>query len=215
MELTKEQIVKVEYYLNEKDIIYVDLRTEVLDHIVSEIEDKITIDSVDFNHAFAISKQKWNSQLKETSSMFFGLGFSAPKIVIQKARKVYWKHYLLLLSSYFLPFLILTHYNFKIQNPTEFNFFMIFKGIIILSFLAFIYMLFSRNYKVETTYSFILKAQSLGALAGLIVLGIFFTKLKELNGIHVGLFCAYIFSVFSYFLFYKKHQEVIVKYKIS
>ena len=98
--------------------------------------------------------------MKETTSMFFGLGFSAPKLVIQKAKKVYWKQYILLLASYFLPFLLLTHFDFKVQNPTEFSFFIIFKGVIILSVLAFVFMFFSRNNKIETTYGFILKAQS-------------------------------------------------------
>ncbi|MFT5214842.1 MAG: ribosomal protein S13, partial [Patiriisocius sp.] len=41
MELTKEQIHKVAHYLNVKHITYIDLRMEVLDHIVSDIETKM------------------------------------------------------------------------------------------------------------------------------------------------------------------------------
>jgi hypothetical protein len=76
-------------------------------------------------------------------------------------------------------------------------------------------MLLTKNNKIETTYGFILKAQGLGAITGLIVLLIFFTRLKELNGINIGMFCSFIFMTFSYFHFYKKHQEAIKKYKIS
>ena len=215
MELTKEQTQKVEKYLDSKNIVFIDLRPEVLDHILSEIEVEIHTTNITFHHAFANARQKWNPQLKETSSMFFGFGFSAPKIVIQKAKKVYWKQYVFLLASYFLPFLLLTHFNFKIENPTQFNFFIFFKGIITLSFISFVYMLVFRNYKIETTYGFILKAQSLGAFTGLIVLVIFFTRLKELNGINIGMFCSFIYMTFSYFYFYKKHKEAIRKYKIS
>jgi hypothetical protein len=215
MELSKEQIQQVENYLNSKNITYIDLRTEVLDHIVSEIEDKIIENEVTFHHAFAIAKQNWNPKLEEATSMFFGVGFSAPKIVIQKAKKVYWKQYVFLLASYFLPFLLLTYFNFKIQNPTEYSSFILFKGVTILSFVAFIYMLVFRNYKLKTTYGFVLKSQSLSAFIGLIVLAIFFTKLKELNGINIGIFCTFIYTTFSYFHFYKKHQEAIQKYKIS
>ena len=214
MELTKEQIQRVEHYLNVKNIDYIDLRAEILDHIVSEIEDTIYKEKVAFHYAFAIAKQKWNKQLKESSSMFFGLGFSAPKIVIQKAKKVYWKQYVFLLASYFLPFLLLTHFNFKIEKPTEFNFFIIFKGVVALSFVSFLYMILSRNYKIKTTYGFILKAQSLGAFTGLIVLLIFFTRLKELNGINIGMLCCFIYTTISYFHFYKKHKEAIKKHKI-
>jgi hypothetical protein len=215
MELTKEQLQRVANYLNVKDIIYIDLRMEVFDHIVSDIEAKMMKENLDFETAFYKVTDTWNKQLKETTSMFFGLGFSAPKMVIQKAKKLYWKQYILLLASYFLPLLLLTYFDFKVQNPTELNFFIIFKGIIILSFLAFIYMFFSRNNKIETTYGFILKAQSLGVITGLIVLLIFFTRLKELNGINIGLFCSFIFMTFSYFHFYKKHLEAVKKHKIS
>jgi hypothetical protein len=215
MELTTKELQRVEHYLNVKHITYIDLRMEVLDHIVSDIETKMMKENLDFETAFYNVTDKWNKQLKETTSMFFGLGFSAPKLVIQKAKKVYWKQYILLFTSYFLPFILLTHFNFKIQNPTEYNLFFILKGILILSFVAFIYMLLSKNNKIETTYGFILKAQSLGAITGLIVLLIFFTRLKELNGINIGMFCSFIFMTFSYFHFYKKHKQAIKKYKIS
>ena len=215
MELSKEEIQKVEHFLNVKDIVYVDIRLEVLDHIVSEVEEKMDSQNKSFQEAFANVKEKWNFQLKETSSLFFGVGFSAPKIVIQKARKVYWKHYLLLLASYFIPFVLFTHYNFKIQNPSNFDVFAILKGILIVSFISFFYMLLAKNDKIETTYSFILKAQSLGLFMGLIVVPMFFFGLKELYGINLGLFCAFIFSTVSYFHFYKKHKVAVQQYKVS
>ena len=191
------------------------IRLEVLDHIVSEVEERMDSKNKSFQEVFASVKHKWNSQLKETSSLFFGMGFSAPKIVIQKARKVYWKHYLLLLASYFIPFVLFTHYNFKIQNPSNFNFFIILKSILIVSFISFFYMLLAKNSKIETTYSFILKAQSLGLFMGLITVTMFFIRLKELNGINIGLFCAFIFSTVSYFHFYKKHKVAVQQYKVS
>lgn len=215
MELTKEEIQLVCNYLNYKDITYIDLRSEILDHIVTEIEDIIQKEKVTFHYAFLTVKQKWNPQLKEASSMFFGLGFSAPKIVIKKAKKVYWKQYVFLLASYFLPFLLLTHFNFKIENPAEYSFFNLLKGVIVLSLVSFIYMLLSRNHKIETTYGFILKSQSLGAFTGLIVLAIFFTSVDELNGINIGMLCSFIYMTISYYHFYKKHKETIKKYKIS
>ncbi|WP_298882787.1 hypothetical protein [uncultured Polaribacter sp.] len=215
MELTKEQLQRVEHYLNVKDITYVDLRMEVFDHIVSDMEAKMESENQDFETIFYYVTDKWNTQLKDYSSLMFGLYYTAPKIVIQKAKKVYWKYYIFLFAAYFLPFLVLTHFNFKINTPTEFSFFNPLKGIIVLSFVAFIYMLFSRNTKIETTYGFILKSQSLGIITGLIAVLIFFSSLKELNGIHIGILCSFIFTTYSYFHFYKKHKEAIKKYKIS
>ncbi|SHM93330.1 hypothetical protein [Polaribacter sp. KT 15] len=215
MKLTKEQIQRVEHYLDVKQIDYIDIRLEILDHIISDIEEKIEEEKVTFHNAFATSKQKWNPQFKETSSMFFGLGFTAPKIVIQKAKKVYWKQYVFLLTSYFLPFLLLTHFNFKIENPQEYGLFNTLKGVIVLTLISFVYMLFSNNHKIETTYGFILKSKSLGAFTGLIVLAIFFTRVNELNGINIGMLCSFLWMTFSYFHFYKKHKEAIQQYKIS
>ena len=40
MELTEQQLQRVEHYLDVKHITYIDLRMEVLDHIVSDIETK-------------------------------------------------------------------------------------------------------------------------------------------------------------------------------
>ena len=76
-------------------------------------------------------------------------------------------------------------------------------------------MLFSKNHKIETTFGFILKAQSLGALTGLIVLSIFLSSLKELNAINVGMLCSFVFMTYSYFYFYKKHRETINKFQTS
>ena len=102
-------------------------------------------------------------------------------------------------------------FDFEIQNPSQYPFFIFLKGILVSSFVVFMYMFFSKNKKVETTYSFILKTQSLSVLTGLIALLMFFTTPKELNGINVGLFCTFIFSTYSYFHFYKKHKKVTDK----
>lgn len=214
MELTVQQIQKVEDYLASKNFDFIDLKDEILDHMILDVENLMQ-KNIDFVNAFAMVRIRWKKHFREISSFYFGLGFSAPKIVIQKAKKVYWKQYVFLLASYFLPFLLLTHFNFKIENPTEYSSFILFKGVVVLSFVAFMYMFFNKNTKVATTYGFILKSQGLGAFTGLIVLAVFFTRLKELNGINIGMFCSFLFTTFSYFHFYKKHKEAINKYQIS
>ncbi|WP_299666970.1 hypothetical protein [uncultured Polaribacter sp.] len=213
MELTKQQIQSIEHYLNVKNITYIDVRFEILDHIVSDIEEIINTENKTFNSALEEVKQKWNPQLKETSSMYFGLGFTAPKMIIVKAKKIYTKYYLILLTSYFLPLLVLTHFDFTIQNPSEDFLFLISKIFIVLCIIAFLVMFLKKENKVETTYGFILKTQGLGLFVGLFTVLIFMTKPKELNGINIGLFCTFAFSTYSYFHFYKKHQYAIKKFK--
>jgi len=87
MELTTQQLQRVEHYLNVKEITYIDIRTEVFDHIVSDIETKMETEKLDFETVFYNVTDKWNVHLKQTSSCFFGRIFSVPKIVLDKAKK--------------------------------------------------------------------------------------------------------------------------------
>jgi len=215
MELTKPQIEKINQFLERKNLNYIDVKLEVLDHIVSDIEFLMIENEITFECAFLRTTSKWERHLRETSSFFFGIVFSAPKIVIEKAKKIFWKQYIFLILSYFLPFLILTNYNFEIQNPSSYSFFIVLKVVIIISSITFIYIFFTKNNKIKTTYGFILKTQSLTVLTGIIVLSMFFTNLKTLNGINIGLLCSFLFSTYNYYYFYEKHQFAVIKYNVS
>ena len=213
MELTREQIQKVAEYLNVKKITFVDVRFEILDHIVSDIEIKMTTNNSSFNEVFKEVATKWNLQFKDTSSVYFGLAFSAPEIIIHKAKKMYVKFYVLLFASYFVPLLLFTNYNFNIQNPSENTLFIIPQTITVFCLVSFLWMFFNKENKTKTTFSFILKTQSLSVFIGLITLIVFLSKPKELKGIHIGMLSSFLFSTYTYFYFYKKHKEAVNIFK--
>jgi len=96
MELTQEQIRRIENYLDSKNLVYIDIRIEVLDHMISDIEKKMSIENINFNDAFKMSVRKWHPQLSLSSSWIIGLVYSRPKIVIQKATKIFLKWFVLL-----------------------------------------------------------------------------------------------------------------------
>jgi hypothetical protein len=73
IELSKEQLQRVTHYLNVKDIIYMDLRMEVFDHIVSDIEAKMGAENLDFEIAFYSVTDKWNEHLIQESSFILDL----------------------------------------------------------------------------------------------------------------------------------------------
>ena len=54
MELTKEQIQQVERYLDKKNFDFIDLKVEVLDHMVSDIE-SFLVNNYTFENAFKIT----------------------------------------------------------------------------------------------------------------------------------------------------------------
>lgn len=51
MKLTKEEIKFIDNYLKKNDVKFWDVRLELLDHIVSAVEDKIGDEGISFNEA--------------------------------------------------------------------------------------------------------------------------------------------------------------------
>ncbi|EAR13565.1 hypothetical protein PI23P_03687 [Polaribacter irgensii 23-P] len=217
MELTKEQLQRVAHYLNVKEITYIDLRTEIFDHIVSDIEVKIMAENLEFETAFYAVTVKWNKHLIQESSFYFGLSYALPKIVLNNAKKVYKKWFFLSLLVYFIPYILLDNVNITFSKIAinDLNIFlqiltacalMVFFGLLILKF----------KEKNKTTFSFILKTLSWNFGVGLMVLFYLNSNPQDdLQRLLVSFSAAFIFMTYSYFHFYKKHLEAVKKHKIS
>ncbi|QTE21559.1 hypothetical protein [Polaribacter cellanae] len=218
MELTKEQIQRVEHYLNVKNIKYIDVRFEVLDHIVSDIETTIEKNNLDFETAFYKVTDKWNTHLKETSSWFFGIAHSAPKIIIDKAKKLFKKWFFILPAVYFM----ISFFNYKLNIifskniENVINLFFQITSVFCFVLYVIVLILISRS-KEKTTYRFIFKTQNLNLLIGTMILldFNFFNNDGSLSLSLIGLLFAFILSTFMCFHFYRKHKEAVKKYKIS
>ena len=52
MKITKDQIHFIDTYLIKNEVIYVDIRLEMLDHIALAVEQKMEVDNLDFYDAF-------------------------------------------------------------------------------------------------------------------------------------------------------------------
>lgn len=218
MELTKEQLQIVEKYLNAKGIEYLDIRLEILDHIISDIETIMKNESLAFELVFASVKNKWNSHFKDDTSFYFGITYSAPKIVIEKAKKIYKNWFFIPLIVFLFPYILVGKLNFVFQESITYNLNLFSQIIVIINSLVFIYLLFmnSKN-KSKSTYSFILKTQNFNILLGVMILINFniFNKEGVLDGFQVSLLSTFIYATYSYYFFYKKHKQVLKKYKIS
>jgi hypothetical protein len=217
MELTEEQLQRVAHYLNVKDITYIDLRMEIFDHIVSDIEAKRVAENLEFETAFYAVTDKWNKHLIQESSFYFGLTYSLPKIVLNKAKKVYKKWFFLSLLVYFIPYILLDNVNitFSKNAISELNVFLqILTVCTLLVFFGFLIIKYKE--KNKTTYSFILKTLSWNFIIGFIVLFISYSRTKEdLQSLPTSFLAIFIFSTYSYFHFYKKHLGAVKKHKIS
>ena len=86
MKLTNQQISQIEETLVLNGLIYDDIKLEVTDHIASEIEEKIYIETSSFEVAFKEVFNKWKPELKPS---FSGLiGFTNPRIMTVKCHKI-------------------------------------------------------------------------------------------------------------------------------
>lgn len=216
MELTKEQIQLVENYLYNKNFNFIDLKVEVLDHMISDIESCIN-KGYSFENAFKTIVLKWNKHFKDTSSFFFGLQYSESKIVVKNAVKIFKPFYFLYLTAYLLPMLFFTKVSI-VFSESMVDFINGFLNALNISFLVYMIFIVVKviKAKVKTTYSFILKTQYLSIVFLLIPLftGNYFNDDRSFipflisfqsAGFAVTYICSY---------FYKKHQEAIKKYII-
>ncbi|ARV15920.1 hypothetical protein [Polaribacter sp. SA4-12] len=214
MELTEQQLQRVEHYLNVKHITYIDLRMEVLDHIVSDIETKMTKENLDFETVFYNVTDKWNPQLKESSSWLFGIAFSAPKLVMKKAKTSYIK--LFLISNFLMILLSIFERKLNLTVSDNTQLYLTNFLLMINLFCAFIFiylMINNSKIKQKTTYRFILKTQKMGIILGGIAI-IFSGVIKDVSPIY-SLTLMFIAITFIYFHFLKKHKKAIKKYKVS
>jgi hypothetical protein len=217
MELSKEQVEQIENYLSKINFDFIDLKVEILDHILSDIENLI-IKSHSFEDAFVMTKIRWEKHFRETSSFYFGIQYSESKIVVKKAIKIFKPFFFLYLTAYVLPIIITTNFSITFsKNTIDFiNTSLNTLNIVFLFYSIFIFIKVL-NTKVKTTYRFILKTQYAGILFLLISLlkGNYFNDdgsiipfliSFQIAGFAVTYICSY---------FYKKHKEAIKKYKIS
>mgnify|MGYP000480570464 CR=1 FL=1 len=218
MELTTKQLKRVEDFLNTKDITYVDIRMEVFDHIVSDIEAKMITDNLDFETVFYDVAEKWHKHLKHDSSFYFGIIYSLPKIVLVKAEKSFKKWFFLSFLTFLIPLFLTDKIEFIFSETIEkgLNLFCQVITVLIFIIFAFLFILKLKENK-KTTYSFILKTQSWNLVLGFIILFDYnyLNNQGTINVFQVSLLIFFIFSTYIYFHFYKKHKEVINKYKIS
>jgi hypothetical protein len=216
MKITNENIKIVENYLHEKELNYIDLKHEVLDHIILDIEEKMSL-NISFDVAFETTKLKWNNYFRKSSSFYFGIIYNRPKLVIKKAVKQIKLYFLLYLAAYFLPQLLLKSFRISVGNSTAdfVNAFVSSTSIICFFYVLFIGFKVKKS-KVKTTYSFILKTQFLGIIFLLIgaLFGVF-DRQNILSSTFTGFVLAGYAVIFICHHFFKKHEKAINEYQLS
>jgi hypothetical protein len=106
MKLSKDQIQFIDRYLIKNEVKFWDVRLELLDHIVSSVEDKITNEQLGFEEALLqvhrgfgnhlirgrVSKHNdWTRGLYQANNGFKKFIRDKQKEITRKHRRLYWK----------------------------------------------------------------------------------------------------------------------------
>ena len=85
MKLTTEQIAQIEETLVLNGLVYQDVKLEIIDHIASEIEERMSHEDISFDNVCKSVFDKWKCALEISSSYaWLGAFFKAPRYVIDK-----------------------------------------------------------------------------------------------------------------------------------
>jgi hypothetical protein len=156
MKLTAEQIQIVEDTLNLNGLVYDDIKLEVLDHIASEIENKMSLENRSFEETLKAVFENWKEQLRPTHYGLLLGKMIGPKILMDKMALSVKKELIILSSLVFL----LTSFFVFINSVISNQFFLMYVENVTtyLSFIGLVLLIFSKIYlfksTIKTSYKF-------------------------------------------------------------
>ena len=158
--LSNKDVEAVECFVLAKGITCVDFKYEVLDHMLTDIEERMVMDDLNFDIAFHEVKKKWETSFRSTFSFWFGVSYARPKIVMQKCLKLMnasMLNTLLLTLTLFIGVYFGNHF-LPIKSLIISNIIKVYSVICVISAVTFLYhFLDIRVKKLETTYSYCYK----------------------------------------------------------
>lgn len=214
--ISTENIKEIERFLDKHKIKYIDIRLEILDHIICDIEENYLSVGISFEEAFPSATKKWEHHFTQTSSFLFGLAYTEPKIVIEKAKHIYkpiWLSTIVFFLIYYLLFfrLIINVPSIYVES-VKLSMLLLFGLITVLGFILMRKHLISKE---KTIYSFILKTQTLN-----IIIWPVFSLILILAGLDIlhtlsSFVFMHMFMVLVYLYFIRKHLKTLKDYKVE
>ena len=220
MKLNQQQYQYLSDYLISKGVLHIDLKYEILDHIVSGVENNIQNKGLYFQEAFELEKIKWQSELDSFKILRYNVDFRTPKIVLRRywivVKEMYIKAIIMTLGALLPLFLFLKWGMVPIQSfHTVFGYFYVVAFIgIVLAFLKI------KTMDANTVDKIMFKATMCYFMVWLVVFNPIVTKLYWVYQeglfmyvfffIHVFLVC---FS-FNFIDLYKAHIKKVKLYSL-
>lgn len=111
MELSKQQLAQIREFINKKGFTYIDVQMEILDHVASQVEEKMTNNP----------ELKFADAVNETHKSFGVLGFSGiedgiTKMLYRRYRKIFLSNIIIFFKFKYFPITCLAFFlMYKIQ----------------------------------------------------------------------------------------------------
>lgn len=222
MKLDKNQIHIIETVLDKLGVVYVDYKYEILDHIATEVEEKMIIHTITFEEAFQEVLKKWQSKFKKSSSVLFGYFWEMPEILLNKCIKMYRKKLLLVFTGAMVltsGFLLFSSF---LKNHLV-DFFSIatilYSVAFLLSALGYVKIRLSKR---KTSYGFLYKQQFMASVLLTFQQLYFMNSGFERNNFSplFSYFIIFVFSIYFLlsvysFIFYKAHFQELKRMQYS
>ncbi|UMB53265.1 hypothetical protein MKD41_13100 [Lutibacter sp. A64] len=217
VKLTREQLQKIEAYLNNNDIKYIDLHLEVLDHISTDIESEMTENNTSFENAFDEVKLKWRKTFSYKWTFWLGISNGGSKLFIDHCLKIYkplWFKCILGIVAFIAVFYgAVTIFNIDLDAN-----YLLFKITFLLIALFFPVLLIYWKYqlkkiKLASTYSYLYNKQ---VFPNIFIVILFVIQIID-NEKFSDFTFVYLVTLFSLIImgysFYKNHLKVVSNYK--
>ena len=219
MKLTKEQIAKIEAYLNNNDVKYIDLHLEVLDHISTDIENEMTIHNSSFNEAFDKIRIKWSKTFSYKWTFWLGVSNGGSKLFIDHCLKIYkplWFKSILAIVAFIVVFYRIVAI-FNIDLDANYHLFKItFLSMALFFPVLLVYWKYQfKKIKLVSTYSYLYNKQIFPNIFIVFILIIqIFRSEKEIFSDFIFVYFTMFFSLFIMgYNFYKNHIKAVSNYK--
>ena len=154
MKLNEEQVELINSFLVKNEVVFDDIRLEIIDHIACDVEEIYA--DIPFPDAIKIVLKKWEGQVQKTSSFWISSWSSFPRIITKKLQQLFIPQ-IIIVSLIVITSLIINEFfsNVIVAFKTYESIFNIFYLVWLVVVSVFgIRLFFSR---AQTTYKYIFK----------------------------------------------------------
>ena len=104
MQLNSEQVELINSFLVKNEVVFDDMRFEIIDHIATDVEENYN--EIPFHEAIKIVLKKWETQIKLSNSFWVSSKDSFPQIILSKLKRLFIPQVVLFITVVIIGFLV-------------------------------------------------------------------------------------------------------------